>query len=138
MKHEASQLEGASVPDQALAVPVEPVARLDPAGFDPSRNWPLEARHQRLPKWVRLELAEGLCAKINDEMAPDIRGVAKRVLGGNCTFSDDDLSLLAGLAELAVDAGLHEGKITNRATLMNIEEARQARAARSVSPEDLA
>lgn len=28
---------GASVPDQALAVPVEPVARLDPPGFDPSR-----------------------------------------------------------------------------------------------------
>jgi hypothetical protein len=31
---------GASVPDQALAVPVEPVARLDPTGFDPSRVCP--------------------------------------------------------------------------------------------------
>jgi hypothetical protein len=29
---------GASVPDQALAVPAEPVARLDPSGFDPSRS----------------------------------------------------------------------------------------------------
>jgi hypothetical protein len=28
--------------DQALAVPVEPVARLDPAGFDPSRLSPLD------------------------------------------------------------------------------------------------
>jgi hypothetical protein len=26
--------------DQALAVPVEPVSRLDPTGFDPSRNGP--------------------------------------------------------------------------------------------------
>jgi hypothetical protein len=36
-----SQSKGASVPDQALAVPVEPVARLDPSGFDPSRNDPV-------------------------------------------------------------------------------------------------
>lgn len=29
--------KGASVPDQALAVPVEPASGLDPTGFDPSR-----------------------------------------------------------------------------------------------------
>jgi hypothetical protein len=33
----SGQGAGASVPDQALAVPAEPVARLGPLGFDPSR-----------------------------------------------------------------------------------------------------
>jgi hypothetical protein len=39
--------KGASVPDQALAVPVEPVARLDPSGFDPSRWHDLISRNER-------------------------------------------------------------------------------------------
>jgi hypothetical protein len=30
-------LGASAVADQALAVPVEPVSRLDPSGFDPSR-----------------------------------------------------------------------------------------------------
>jgi hypothetical protein len=38
---------GASVPDQALAVPVEPVSRLDPSGFDPSRMMELAAQCER-------------------------------------------------------------------------------------------
>jgi hypothetical protein len=48
----------------------EPEVGLGPSGFDPSRAWPLQQRHQRLPKWARLEIAEGICAKMSDEMAP--------------------------------------------------------------------
>lgn len=38
-----------------------------------------------------------------------IREAAKRVMGGNFTFADDDLAVLAHLAERAVKAGLTDG-----------------------------
>lgn len=99
---------------------------LGPSGFDPSRAWPLHSRHQRLPKWARLEIADLLCAQINSEMAPDVRGVARAVCGGNCTFSDDDLSLLACLAVAAIDAGLHH-VIQDKQIIANIERAKAER-----------
>lgn len=62
-----------------------------------------------------------------------VRDAAKRVTGGNCTFADDDVGLLAGLAERAIDAGLHEGIITDKVTLFQIEAARAERSARGES-----
>src|SRR6478609_2298042 len=38
-----------------------------------------------------------------------LREAARRVTGDNSTFADDDLGLLTGLAERAVNAGLTEG-----------------------------
>ena len=35
-----------------------------------------------------------------------VRKVAKSVFGGNCTFVDDDMVMLAVMAKRAVDAGL--------------------------------
>ncbi|QPQ55554.1 hypothetical protein IC614_02835 [Allosphingosinicella flava] len=113
--------------DQALAVPVEPASGLAPTGFDPSRDWPLQARHQRLPKWARLELQAGMCAQISEEMAPDVRGAAKRVFGGNCTFSDDDLAMLEHFAAWAVDQG-YRAEISDRRTIKNIARAQALRA----------
>jgi hypothetical protein len=43
----SGQGTGASVPDQALAVPAEPVARLGPTGFDPSRLFELADQCER-------------------------------------------------------------------------------------------
>lgn len=39
----------------------------------------------------------------------ELRESAKRVVGGNSAFADDDLGLLVGLADRAVKAGLIEG-----------------------------
>ena len=92
------------------------------------RPW-LSEREAKLPQWAQEVICNLRCDQINREMSDcvqaDIRRLAKRVLGGNCTFSDDDdAHLLAGLAELAIDAGLHEGKITDKLTLADIERAK--------------
>lgn len=93
-------------------------------------QWPLRERHARLPKWAQEEIGDLLCERINREMTDclqgDIRRMAKRALGGNCTFSDDDLHLLTLLAEAAIDADLHL-EITDRRTLANIEKAKAVR-----------
>jgi hypothetical protein len=43
-----AEVTGRAPTGQALAVPVEPVARLDPTGFDPSREETQEQRARRL------------------------------------------------------------------------------------------
>lgn len=45
---------------------------------------------------------------VDAEAVSWIRDAAKRVLGTNCTFVDDDLRLLEHLAARAVSAGLTE------------------------------
>jgi hypothetical protein len=93
---------------------------------DPSRFWPLREREKRLPKWARLEIIRLRCAEINSGMQPDIRGVAKSVFGGNCTFIDDDLNMLAAFAVKAIDLGAHEA-ISDASTRLNITSALEAR-----------
>lgn len=94
-------------------------------------QWPLNARHARLPKWAQDQIAELLIDRINQEMSDclqgNIRRSAKRALGGCCTFADDDLHLLTLLAEAAIDANLHL-EITDKCTLANIEKAKERRA----------
>jgi len=91
------------------------------------RPW-LSERERKLPQWAQETIcdlrAEQINREMNDCVQADVRQLAKRVLGGNCTYSDDDAHLLAGLAELAIDAGLHVGKITDRLTLADIERAK--------------
>lgn len=91
------------------------------------RPW-LSERETKLPQWAQETICDLRSEQINREMdacvQADIRRLAKRVLGGNCTFADDDAHLLAGLAELAIDAGLHAGRITDRLTLADIERAK--------------
>lgn len=60
-------------------------------------------------------------------MSPDVRGAAKRVFGGNCTFSDDDLMMLEHFAGWAVDQG-YRGDIKDRRTRQNIAKAKALRA----------
>lgn len=76
-------------------------------------KWPLSRRHFRLPKWAQDQIHSLLCEQINREMEEcvkaDIRNLCRTATGMNCTFSDDDLRLLAVLAARAVDAGLIDG-----------------------------
>jgi hypothetical protein len=48
-------------------------------------------------------------SELSDEIVGRVREAAKRVTGGNCAYADDDLRVLATLAERAVRAGLTEG-----------------------------
>jgi DNA-directed RNA polymerase alpha subunit len=74
--------------DQALAVPVEPVARLDPAGFDPSRCFAISLLHSA---WIgELEISqraytvfkrEGIVAVAFIENATDRELLAMRGFG---------------------------------------------------------
>lgn len=48
-------------------------------------------------------------AELDAELSWMVRATAKRVTGGNCTFADADLRILAELARRAVEAGLTEG-----------------------------
>jgi hypothetical protein len=58
---------------------------------------------------------------------PDVRGAAKRVFGGNCTFSDDDMAMLEHFAAWATDQGYRAG-IKDTRTLQNIARAQALRA----------
>lgn len=68
-------------------------------------------RATSLPKWAQKAMSDARIREINDDMASclnaDVRRVTKQVVGMNCTFSDDDLRLLATLAVAAIDADLH-------------------------------
>jgi hypothetical protein len=57
------QSKGASVPDQALAVPVEPVARLDPSGFDPSRGFIVNVRWGHLDRMPKCQHGRVICSE---------------------------------------------------------------------------
>jgi hypothetical protein len=78
--------------------------------FEQLLPW-LGERHRRLPKWAQREISDLRGASVNADMGAcvdaEVRRMAKRVLGMNCTFSDDDLRLLTVLAERAIDADLH-------------------------------
>ena len=71
----------------------------------------LSERHRRLPKWAQDEISELRGFQVNADLGEcveaEVRRMAKRVLGMNCTFSDDDLRLITVLAERAIDADLH-------------------------------
>jgi len=58
-------------------------------------------------------------------VADDCRRFTKEIIGSNCTFVDDDLKLLATLADAAVEAGLYRG--LPQKFIDSIEERRVAR-----------
>ena len=99
--------------------------------------WPLTHRHLRLPKWAQNEIHALLCEQINVEMRDcvmaDVRELAKKVTGGNCTFSDDDVRLLAHLALRACDADLLDG-LDDERTKLQIRRAagKRRRAAQGI------
>lgn len=51
-------------------------------------------------------VADSFDAAMNEAAIVTLRTVANDALGGNCAFADDDAKLLAGLARLAISAGL--------------------------------
>lgn len=95
----------------------------------------VNGRLLRLPLWAQIMFSNMRAREINDDLASclnaDVRRTAKQVLGGNCTFSDDDLRLLAGLAVRAIDAGLHKDLAPD--VVANIEKAKAAREAEQLS-----
>lgn len=104
----------------------------------PESFWPLSPRHARLPKWAQAEISKLMVDAINADMAnclnAEVRRVAKQVVGTNCTFSDDDLRLLAHLAVRAIDAGLTDG--LPAMILEGIEKAKAARAREEMPHDD--
>lgn len=97
--------KGASATPKPALVSDQAPAGLDPVGFDPARGVP----RQTLVRLGRDCLRHHAGAECNDEIVGMLRTAAKRVTGGNCTFADDDINILAELANRAVDAGLTEG-----------------------------
>lgn len=53
------------------------------------------------------EWAERVNAETSEEVADAVRQAARDRLGGNCTYSIDDVFLMGILAQRAVLAGLH-------------------------------
>lgn len=78
--------------------------------FEQLLPW-LNERHRRLPQWAQREISYLRGAEVNADMGAcvdaEVRRMGRRVLGMNCTFSDDDLRLMVYLAEKAIDADLH-------------------------------
>lgn len=97
------------------------------------REYPpfIEGRLQKLPRWAQAMISDMRIREINTDMGAclnaDVRRTAKRVLGGNCTFSDDDLSLLACLAVAAIDGDLHRSAPLPPEIIERIDKAAVAR-----------
>jgi hypothetical protein len=70
-----------------------------------------------------------MAAELNSEALGIIRQTANEMLGGNCTFVDDDMKLACHLAQRAVLAGLH-GDIKSEGLRQNLERAAEAHRAR--------
>jgi len=91
----------------------------------------LGERHRRLPLWAQEEIHRLRTAEINGEFASELTGevrrIAKRTLGGNCTFADDDVHLLAAFALRAIEAGLTHD--LSPSVARNVAQAIEARRA---------
>ena len=53
--------------------------------------------------------AAAMDAELDAELCGHVRRFAREITGGNCAFADDDLRVLAHLANRAVEAGLIDG-----------------------------
>jgi hypothetical protein len=63
---------------------------------------------------------------------PDVRGAAKRVFGGNCTFSDDDMAMLEHFALSRTSRGRRRFE-QSRSSLAIAMEARRGETAKTGS-----
>lgn len=76
---------------------------------------------------IRGAASEMFDMSMDGEVVTKLRHWAKLATGGNCAFADDDAKVLAHLATLAIDAGLHQGVVTDSRTLADMARASASR-----------
>ena len=74
----------------------------------------------------------------NEEVICLLREIANDVLGGNCTYADDDVRLLGELAKLAIAGGLTANLHSTVMDSLNRKHGKGKYAAAQYPPSDMA